>query len=511
MTNGEEERREVRREEEGRVAQLGGGRQKKGRLSDVSVILPLYTVRVGREGIEEGTHAVTHAPQTNTIMSASSDAGGVEMAAANKYAVVGNDAAAGAAAGDTVGALGAPSSFPGKHPIRPKMSGTTNNRQATRVNLTNLRDLVQGADGVMDAEEQKLMKVLEEMDADHDGTVSLLEIANMGKVLQEEKRKESRLKKIIAGMSVIMVVLLVAMLSMSLAANELAKESHVSDKGAEIKKSAEPIAVAAPESGRRRLGSVAAARTSGGRGTWHGLPPAALNKLVESDKHPSRKRYMQIKREREGKQPRRRRAMEQQHPARKLGHDQDLGTAGQYAQAGVEEGVTNAPYLGVDSAAADAAPAPSNVLQANDFMPTAAPGFSPVDVDLDGKDDIDVGILCLNREVEPTNGRTTTTCGKCFKAFVDEYGGCSWNDAYGIPTLFDSHPHCQVCFECVGDLLQAVEGTTAPANEDQNRLVASTDLSDGYFGESTFNRVFQMFAPHCFPSALTTVFPSFYS
>ena len=103
-------------------------------------------------------------------------------------------------------------------------AGTGSDRRATRVSLDSLLCQVKHDKGGMSEKEKRLMKVLNDLDADHDGTVSLMEIAELGSKLEQAEEDEKKLKKIVGVLSLLLIGSLLAIFIMSYAAAEAAKE-----------------------------------------------------------------------------------------------------------------------------------------------------------------------------------------------------------------------------------------------------------------------------------------------
>ena len=143
-------------------------------------------------------------------------------------------------------------------------AGTGSDRRATRVSLDSLLGQVKHDKGGMSEKEKRLMKVLNDLDADHDGTVSLMEIAELGSKLEQAEEDEKKLKKIVGVLSLLLIGSLLAIFIMSYAAAEAAKEVRISASGNSVKKEASTIDIPASErdGSRRRLGGGGGRRLS---------------------------------------------------------------------------------------------------------------------------------------------------------------------------------------------------------------------------------------------------------
>eukprot|EP00946_MAST-07B_sp_MAST-7B-sp1_P002557 g2557.t1 len=132
------------------------------------------------------------------------------------------------------------------------------NRRATRISLDSLLSQVKGDHDKLSEKEKRLVKVLKDLDADHDGTVSLMEIAQLGSKLEQAEEEERKLKTVVAILSLLLVGSLLAIFLMSYAAAEASKEVRVSPSGNSVAKGAATIYVPPSESDgkRRRLGNT---------------------------------------------------------------------------------------------------------------------------------------------------------------------------------------------------------------------------------------------------------------
>ena len=93
--------------------------------------------------------------------------------------------------------------------------------------LDSLLSQVKGDHDKLSEKEKRLVKVLKDLDADHDGTVSLMEIAQLGSKLEQAEEEERKLKTVVRFFA-LLVGSLLAIFLMSYAAAEASKEVRVS-------------------------------------------------------------------------------------------------------------------------------------------------------------------------------------------------------------------------------------------------------------------------------------------
>lgn len=103
--------------------------------------------------------------------------------------------------------------------------------------------MLDGNGGKPTEEEQALCKTLKEMDIDGDGTLSIRELLNLSKSLNNSRTQNKQLMKLVVGITVLAVVAMALMFGVTYSAVQAAKDSKPSSSGQLQTMSGTPVSV----------------------------------------------------------------------------------------------------------------------------------------------------------------------------------------------------------------------------------------------------------------------------